>query len=118
MIAPLKGLCIAGCLLGAGILFSGCEGPYDSGPPGPVVYGEVGYSVPWYYPNSWVGRNAYYSHPPFNRGSGDRPGPSLPSRPRPSGGGGGAAHSGGGGAPHGGGGSPPRGGGGGEKKHP
>jgi hypothetical protein len=96
---PVKLFCVAGALGALLIAFGGCEGDVAAG--GPVVYGDVGYVGPWYYPDTWFGGGDVYVHPPYDHGHavGGRPGRSIPNNPRPSGGarGGGGRVGGGGG---------------------
>ena len=111
---PLRFLAAAAALLVLG--FAGCDSTDDEGPGSAQVYGDFGYSAPWYYPSSWYGEGGSYGHPPYDRGyrpaehggQGSGPGraapggggrgiPSIPNQSRPSMGGGGGAPRGGGG---------------------
>jgi hypothetical protein len=106
--------------------FAGCDSTDDEGPGSAEVYGDFGYTAPWYYPTAWFGEGGSYGHPPYDRGyrpaehgrpapgpargapsGGGRSIPSIPNqaRPGPSMGGGGVRGGGGGG------------GGGGDRRH-
>lgn len=91
---PVKTFCVVAAVGGLMTVLGGCAADVSGG--GPVVYGDVGYVQPWYYPGAWFGGGDHYVHPPYDHGGdfhggGGRPAPSIPSAPRPapSGGGGG-----------------------------